>query len=148
MIQKLRFTKSGKTSAEKYGIETLTPKEISKSEDLFERINPSTRFAFQISNCKFPDGIVFSFEKGDLPKEAKPDSSILIFPDRNTITIKEFEKELQKIVQLTWTRAKYDLEGEKHIEIEENLPPSWRVKQRLRIIGSFCLSYEIFSFYN
>jgi len=104
--------------AEKYGIETLTPKEIAESEELFETINPYTVFIFQMATCKFPEDIVFSFEKGILPKKAEPDYSNLIFPDHNMISINEFEKELREIVRSIWMSKEYDLTGTTN-EIEE-----------------------------
>lgn len=113
------FTQPAKTLAEKYGIETLTPKEITESHDLFETIKPYTRMAFQIMNCKFPEGIVFSFEMASLPKKAEPDSSNLIFPDHNTISINEFEKELRQIVKSIWMGKEYDLTGTKRNQVEE-----------------------------
>ncbi len=113
------FTKSGKTLAKKYGIETLTPKEITVNDDLFERIKPYTKLAIQTSNCKFPEGIVFSFEKGPLPKKTEPDSSSLIFSNHDTMTIKEFEKGLREIVRSIWISEKYDLTGAGANKIKE-----------------------------
>jgi len=118
-IHSTGFTRPAKTLADKYGIETLTPKEITESDDLFETIKPYTRMAFQIMNCKFREGIVFSFEMASLPEKAEPDSSNLIFPDHNTISINEFEKELREIVRSIWMRKEYDLTGSKRNEVEE-----------------------------
>jgi len=113
------FTDSAKTMAEKYGIEILTPKNITEKDKIFEKINPYTRLAFQISKCKFPEGIVFSFEKGILPKKAEPDSSNLIFPDRSMISINEFEKALREIVRSFWIKKEYDLAETTFNQVEE-----------------------------
>lgn len=113
------FTESAKTMAEKYGIETLTPKEIAESENLFERINPITELVFQTSNCQFPEGVVFSFIEGTLPEKAEPDSSYLIFPDNTMISINDFGNELRKIVRSIWVSKEYGLTGKGYNEVEE-----------------------------
>jgi hypothetical protein len=114
------FTTSAKTQANTFGIEILTPKQIIAGDDFFEKIKPYTKLMFQISKCKFPNGIVFSFEKGPLPKKIEAGSSSLIFPGHNKITFKEFEKGLREIVRSDWVSEKYDLSKINSNKIKEN----------------------------
>ena len=141
------FTQPAKTLALKYGIETLTPKEIKEGEDLFETIKPFTKMAFQIMNCIFPEGILLCFKEGSLPKKAEPDSSNLIFPDNSIISIDELQKELRKIVSSIWMEKEYGLTGkifneDDEKEIHDNIlvEVSFPNGAKLKFTDGTCLS--------
>lgn len=135
-IHSIGFTRSAEIQAQKYGIETLTPKTVDV-ETLENTIRPFTNFVTQTFRCKFPDGIAFKMI-GPTPSKAEKDSSILIFGEKTEIVLCEFVDQVELIVRDALSKQ-YDLrkttfneldgsEKQKEIEVQLKFPRGAKFK--------------------